>query len=137
MRKRKKCISCSKIIYEYKDLVLEESTVIPKNIGRIAVPCIYYVDDCEALMCLPCSSEEVTLVSGVKIPGVCPECELIKLEDLEKLGLYFRENGQRDRESQLWAQAFRVTGTDTFMGMCPEAIFEHLEKMGKKRENDD
>ena len=132
MGKRKKCISCSKIIYEYKDLAIDDLSVIPKNIGRIAVPCIYYVDDCKNLMCLPCSSGEITLPSGIKIPGICPSCELDRLDDMEKLGIFFREGGPRGMDGQLWEQAFRLSGTDTFVGMCTEAIFEHLVKMEKK-----
>ena len=138
MGKRKKCISCSKVIYEFKDLASsDEESIVPKNIGRVAVPCIYYVDECEALMCLPCSSEVVVLPSGLKIPGVCPTCELDRLDDMEELGLYYREDGSRKMLGQLWAQAFRVTGTDIFDGMCPEAIFEHLDKMDKRKKEDE
>jgi len=131
MGKRKKCVSCSKVIYEYRDLDLDESSILPKNIGRVAVPCIYFVDDCESMMCLPCSAEEITLPSGVRVPGVCPDCELDRLEDMEKLGMYYREEGSRKIQEQLWEQAFRLAGTDTFDGMCTEAIYEHLDKMDK------
>ena len=138
MGKRKKCISCSKVIYEFKDLADDDDeSLVPKNIGRVAVPCIYYVDECEALMCLPCSSGVVVLPSGLKIPGVCPTCELDRLDDMEELGLYYREDGSRKMLGQLWAQAFRVTGTDIFDGMCPEAIFEHLDKMDKRKKEDE
>ena len=133
MGNRKKWISCSKVIYDYKDLTLDDISVIPRNIGRIAVPCVYLVDECESLMCLPCSSEEVILPSGVKLTGVCPICELDRLEDMEALGLYYGEEGERNLDSQLWAQAYRLAGTDIFMGMCTEAIFEHLHKLDKKR----
>ena len=137
MGKRKKCISCSKVIYDYKDLADDDDSLVPRNIGKVAVPCIYYVDECESLMCLPCSAEDVSLPSGLKIPGVCPTCELDRLDDMEKLGLYYQEEGSRKMLGQLWAQAFRVSGTDTFDGMCTEAIFEHLDKMDKRKKEDE
>ena len=124
-------------IYDYKDLADDDDSRVPKNFGKVAVPCIYYVDECESLMCLPCSAEDVSLPSGLRLPGVCPTCELDRLDDMEKLGLYYQEEGSRKMLGQLWAQAFRVSGTDTFDGMCTAAIFEHLDKMDKRKKEDE
>ena len=86
---------------------------------------------CRGIMCMDCGTDALSSMDGDMSYGICPMCELVLAEELEELGLYFSEDsGVRSTEGQHWQIAFRVSGSDTFKGMCTEAIYEFLESNG-------